>query len=146
MASGLRGTVRGERRVVVRCAGFGVGLATLLAVLCVCFGSAAHHDETGEAGGLGARGMVSVSAALTAGAGDLAPVDQDSLGHSCPPGDRCDSATHAAAITLPAPEPAVPTTLGKAGLPAVPVTAHPVPRSPVPRRAPDLHVLQVQRT
>ncbi|MGW7080317.1 hypothetical protein [Streptomyces sp. NPDC054866] len=132
MASGLRGTVCGERRAAARCAVSGVGLAVLLAVLCVCFGSAAHHDEPG------ARDVTSSSAAPTAGAA--------SLGHSCPPGDRCTSATHAAAVALPAPEPAVPTTLGEAGLPAAPVAVHPVPRTPLHRHAPDLHVLQVQRT
>ncbi|MWA08577.1 hypothetical protein [Streptomyces sp. BA2] len=140
MASGLRGTVCGERRAAARCAVSGVGLAILLAVLCVCFGSAAHHDEPG------ARDVLSFSAAPTAGAGDSALAEEASLGHSCPPGDRCASATHAAAVALPAAEPAVPTTLGEAGLPAPPTAVHPVPRTPVHRHAPDLHVLQVQRT
>ncbi|MEU5998745.1 hypothetical protein ABZ837_13020 [Streptomyces sp. NPDC047197] len=132
MASGLRDTVGGERRTAARCAVFGVSLATLLAVLCVCFGSAGHHDDTR------AGGVVSVSASASAG--------EASLGHSCPPGDRCASATHATATALPAPEPSVPTTLGEAGLPAPPATAPPLPRGPVHRYAPDLHVLQVQRT
>lgn len=133
MASGLRDTVHGERQTAARWAVFGIGLATLLAVLCVCFGSAAHHDDAP------ARDVVDVvSVSLSA--------EEASLGHSCPPGDRCASATHAAAIALPAPEPSVPTTLGEAGLPAAPATPHPVAREPVHRHAPDLHVLQVQRT
>lgn len=130
MASGLRDTVHDERRNAARWAVFGIGLATLFAVLCVCFGSAAHHDDTR------AGNVVSVSASA----------EEASLGHSCPPGDRCASATHAAAIALPAPEPSVPTTLGEAGLPATPAAPHPLAREPVHRHAPDLHVLQVQRT
>ncbi|MFE6157845.1 hypothetical protein ACFQ7F_02865 [Streptomyces sp. NPDC056486] len=139
MASGLRDTVYGERRTAARCTVFGVSLATLLAVLCVCFGSSAHHDDPSP------RAAVSTSAPM-AGSGGPASVGEASLGHSCPPGDRCASVTHAAAIALPAPEPSVPTTLGEAGLPAAPATALPVPREPVHRYAPDLHVLQVQRT
>lgn len=134
MASGLRDTVHGERQTAARWAVFGIGLATLLAVLCVCFGSAAHHDDAR------ARNVVSVSVSASVSA------EEASLGHNCPPGDRCASATHAAAIALPAPEPSVPTTLGEAGLPAAPATPHPVAREPVHRHAPDLHVLQVQRT
>ncbi|MEU3742344.1 hypothetical protein AB0E78_35440 [Streptomyces sp. NPDC032198] len=150
MASGLRETVHGERRTAARCAVFGVGLATLLAVLCVCFGSSAHHDERG------ARDAISFAAMSTppAGGGGSAPAEEaapgrspsPSTGHSCPPRDECASATHAAAIALPAPDPSVPTTLAEAGLSAPPVAAHPVPRTPVHRHAPDLHVLQVQRT
>ena len=143
MASGLRDTVHGERRTAARCTVFGISLATLLAVLCVCFGSAAHHDEPS------ARGAVPSSVAPMAEAGGPASVTsagEAELGHSCPPGDRCASATHAVAIALPAPEPSVPATLGEAGLPAAPAAALPVPREPVHRYAPDLHVLQVQRT
>lgn len=140
MASGLRDTVHGERRAAARCAAFGIGLATLLAVLCVCFGSAAHHDEPG------ARDVISSSGAAKTGAEGRGPAEEAALSHSCPPGDRCASAAHAGAIALPAPEPSVPTTLGEAGLPVPPAGASPVPRAPVHRHAPDLHVLQVQRT
>ncbi|WP_371749619.1 hypothetical protein OG302_39795 [Streptomyces sp. NBC_01283] len=152
MASGLLDTVHGVRRTAARCAVFGVGLATLLAVLCVCFGSSTHHDERG------ARDVMSLAATPmptpTAGGGGSAPAEGaspgrssgPSTGHSCPPRDECASATHAAAIALPAPEPSVPTTLGEAGLSAPSLAAHPVPRAPVHRHAPDLHVLQVQRT
>ncbi|MGW5861535.1 hypothetical protein ACWFRJ_05085 [Streptomyces sp. NPDC055239] len=140
MASALRDTVHGERRTAARCTVFGISLATLLAVLCVCFGSAAHHDEPS------ARAAVSSSAEPMTGAGASASAEEASLGHSCPPGERCASATHAAAIALPEPEPSVPTALGEAGLPATPATARPVPPEPVHRYAPDLHVLQVQRT
>ncbi|MEU5952355.1 hypothetical protein [Streptomyces sp. NPDC047525] len=141
MASGMRDTGCEERRTAARCAAFGISLATLLAVLCVCFGSAAHHDDTRVR-----DVMASVSAAPTGGGGGASPAEEAALGHSCPPGDRCASATHAAATALPAPEPSVPTTLVEAGLPAAPATSHPVPRGPVHRHAPDLHVLQVQRT
>ncbi|GAA3132287.1 hypothetical protein ACFQ0X_41915 [Streptomyces rectiviolaceus] len=140
MASGLRDTVCGELRAAARCAVLGISLTTLLAVLCVCFGSAAQHDDTR------ARDVLSSSAAPMGGAGASASAEEVSLGHSCPPGDQCASATHAAAIVLPAPEPSAPTTPGDAGLPAPPPAAHPVPREPVHRYAPDLHVLQVQRT
>ncbi|MFC8126329.1 hypothetical protein [Streptomyces sp. NPDC057302] len=138
MRSGPRDTAHGERRTAARCAALGVSLATLLAVLCVCFGHAAHDDETP------ARGLVSVSAEGATEA--TTETEEAALGHSCPPGDRCASATHAAATALPAPEPSVPTTLEAAGLPAAPATSHPVPRAPIHRNAPDLHVLQVQRT
>ncbi|MGW6057679.1 hypothetical protein [Streptomyces sp. NPDC055189] len=137
MASGLRDTACGERRAAARCTVFGIGLATLLALLCVCFGSAAHHDDPR------ARDVVASSASV---AGGPASAGEASLGHSCPPADRCASAAHTAALTLPAPEPTVPTTQAEAGLPAAPATAHPVPQQPVHRYAPDLHVLQVQRT
>ncbi|MFF1695336.1 hypothetical protein ACFVXC_17140 [Streptomyces sp. NPDC058257] len=140
MASGLRDTVHGERRTAARCTVFGTSLATLLAVLCVCFGFSAHHDAPSD------RVAVSCPAAPLPGAGAPASAAEASLGHSCPPGERCASATHAAAIALPAPEPSVPTTLGEAGLPAAPATALPVPPTPVHRYAPDLHVLQVLRT
>ncbi|WP_409055477.1 hypothetical protein [Streptomyces sp. SYP-A7185] len=137
MASDLRDTVCGERRTAARCAVFGIGLATLLAVLCVCFGSAAHHDEPGT------RDVISSSAVAAA---DASPAGESSLGHSCPPRDACAAATHATAIALPAPEPSMPTTLGEGGLPATLAAPHPVPQAPVHRYAPDLHVLQVQRT
>ncbi|MEU6674341.1 hypothetical protein [Streptomyces sp. NPDC046925] len=150
MASGLRDTVGEERRTAARCTVFGIGLATLLALLCVCFGTAAHHDDPR------ARDVVSSSAESTASvasmtsaaaaAGGPASAGEASLGHSCPPADRCASAAHATAITLPAPEPSAPTTPGEAALPAAPAPAHPVRQTPVHRYAPDLHVLQVQRT
>lgn len=133
--------VSGGRRNAARCVVSVIGLATLLAVLCVCFASAAHHDEAAD------RDVVALSAAPTITGGSLAPAaEESSVGHSCPPGERCASVTHAAGIALPAPEPSVPTTLGEAGLPAAPVGAHPAPQAPVHRHAPDLHVLQVQRT
>ncbi|MGB8945202.1 MAG: hypothetical protein WCD21_33975 [Streptomyces sp.] len=154
MASGLRDTVHGERRTAARCAVFGVGLATLLAVLCVCFGSSAHHDEQGARDAMSLAATLAPMPTSTAGGGGSAPAEEAALGrspspstgHSCPPRDECASATHAAAIALPAPDPSVPTTLGEAGLCAPPAAAHPVPRTPVHRHAPDLHVLQVQRT
>ncbi|MFH8487475.1 hypothetical protein [Streptomyces longisporoflavus] len=140
MASGLRDKVCGERRTAARCTVFGISLATLLAVLCVCFGSAAHHDDPR------ARDLVAASAALAADAGGRASAEVASPGHTCPPADRCASAAHAAASVLPAPEPSVPTTPAGTALPAVPARAHPLPPEPVHRYAPDLHVLQVQRT
>jgi hypothetical protein len=139
MAAGLRDTVGGERGSVARCTVFGVALATLLAVLCVCFGSAAHHDDPR------ALDAVSSSAAPMAGAGGPASAEEASLGHSCPSGDRCASVAHAAAIALPAAEPVVPTTLGEAELPTASAAAHPLSGEPVHRHIPDLHVLQVQR-
>ncbi|MEV6752908.1 hypothetical protein [Streptomyces sp. NPDC051214] len=142
MAARLRDMVREGRRNAARCVVSVIGLATLLAVLCVCFSSAAHHDETAD------RDVVALSAEPAVTGGSPAPTptaEEPSVGHSCPPGERCASVTHTAGIALPAPEPSAPTTLGQAGLPAPPVGAHPAPQAPVHRHAPNLHVLQVQR-
>lgn len=133
--------VRGGRRNAARCVVSVIGLATLLAVLCVCFASAAHHDEAAD------RDVVTLAAAPTTTGGSPAPAaEETSVGHGCPPGERCASAAHTAGIALPAPEPSVPSTLGEAGLPAAPVDVHPARQASVHRHAPSLHVLQVQRT
>ncbi|MEV8313652.1 hypothetical protein AB0Q95_05715 [Streptomyces sp. NPDC059900] len=138
MASGLRDTVCEERPAAARCTVFGIGLATLLALLCVCFAAAAQHDDP--------RARDALSSSAAPAPGGPASAGEASLGHSCPPADQCASAAHATAITLPAPEPSAPTLPGEAALPAAPAPVHPLRQTPVHRHAPDLHVLQVQRT
>ncbi|MFD0417326.1 hypothetical protein [Streptomyces sp. NPDC127108] len=140
MALGIRNTRGGTARAVRRCAVLACALASVLAVLCVCFGALAHHED-GD--GRAAPGVASPAAAPGPAP---EPGTGPALGHDCPPSERCAAVTHHAALTLPAPEPPAPATDEHAGQPRHSPTARPAPRGPTRRQAPDLHVLQVQRT
>ena len=135
---------RGPRwtlRAAVLCPALGV----LLAALVVCLGYAEHGGS-----GKNAAAPTAVSAVTAAAAGipaghHVPPVAQQG---DCPSGDTCCSpAAHDAAGVLGAPTPSLPVALPRVpGFPSPEQGPTVLAQPPPVHGAPDLHVLQVQRT
>ncbi|MFD5700900.1 hypothetical protein [Streptomyces lasiicapitis] len=156
MAIGMRDTRGGTGRAVRRCAVLACALASVLAVLCVCFGSLTHHKDDGADGPASSSYMTDIANSEATPALPLshppsptlapATAQAPALTHDCPPSERCAATTHQAALTLPAPEPPALPADKQSVHPRHTPTAWPTPRGPTRKHAPDLHVLQVQRT
>ncbi|WP_328690214.1 hypothetical protein OHA74_13650 [Streptomyces phaeochromogenes] len=143
MGSRTQHTARGTRWTT-RIAAFCPALAVLLAALVICLGSVAHGQSAPD------------TASMTTMSATAVPTGTPAEHHAatsahpsgCLPGDVCcRPATDSAQAVLAAPaqpHPAVlPRTPDLPGPPDTPLTS----TGPAPTcRAPDLHVLQVQRT
>lgn len=128
-------------------AALGPALALLLAALVMCLGYGAHGAVGGHTSPVTA--MTSVSSGQT-------PIG-DSTGHhamssvqqtDCPAGDVCCApAVHIGGVVAASPVHPVPAALPRMpGLPRPPDSPTFLAGRPLPDEAPDLHVLQVQRT
>lgn len=129
-------------------AALGPALALLLAALVMCLGYGAHSSAGSHTSPMTAMTSVSsgqaTPAGIPAGHHALASAQQQ----ECPAGDVCCAPTvHFGGAVSATPVQSAPAILPRApGLPEPPDSPTLLAARPLPDEAPDLHVLQVQRT
>ncbi|MFD6033566.1 hypothetical protein ACF09G_26120 [Streptomyces albogriseolus] len=128
-------------------AALGLALALLLAALVMCLGYGAHGAVGGHASPMTA--MTSVSSGQASADGSTGHHAMSSVQQNdCPAGDVCCApAVHIGGAVFATPVQSVPAVLPRMpGHPEPPDSPTLLAARPLPDEAPDLHVLQVQRT
>ncbi|MFE9608015.1 hypothetical protein [Streptomyces sp. NPDC006012] len=147
-AQSARRTTRGQWWTT-RAAALCPVLAVLLAALVVCLGSTAH---AGSGEHVSAVSGVSGTQMQTGVSGTQMPTGDPTVHHTvstdCPPGGECCApAVHEARRILAAPSHPLPVLLPRSpDVQKPPGTATYLAQAPPTATAPDLHVLQVQRS